>query len=143
MQGSDCSFFLLIQAVQVHKSFLPITNQNFPVSVSVSLQKLISPDHNKISLPTRISLYLYLYLFKNRFHPIKVKYCEIAQVCMMQKFSRFEHHSNFSKLAFQRLTILQMIVCQTVNQGQIQRIRFSQLNLICCKYLLCSNNTAM
>ena len=73
-------------------------------------------------LPTKIFLYLYLYLFKNRFHPIKVKYCEIAQVCMMQKFSRFEHHSNFSKLAFPRLTILQLILCQTVNQGQIQRI---------------------
>ena len=49
-------------------------------------------------LPTKIFLYLYLYLFKNRFHPIKVKYCEIAQVCMMQKFPALNITQTFRNL---------------------------------------------
>ena len=72
------------------------TNQNLPVSVS--LQKPILPDQSQISLATRISLYLYLYLFKNRFHPIKVKYCEIALVCMMQKFPALNITQTFGNL---------------------------------------------
>ena len=47
-------------------------------------------------LPTRI--FWYLYLFKNRSHPIKVKYCEIAQVCMMQKFPALNITQTFRNL---------------------------------------------
>ena len=85
------------------KSNILFTNQNISLSVSVPLQKPIPPDQSQI-LWDCTSLY-------------------------DAKVSRFEHHSNFSKLAFPRLTILQLIIYQTVNQGQIQRIWFSQFNL--------------
>ena len=83
------------------KVFLPFTNQNLRVSVSVPLQKLISPDHNKISLPTRISLYLYL--FKNRSYPIKVKYLYQPEslsicICTSSKTDSTRSKSNIVRL---------------------------------------------
>ena len=163
LQGSDCSFFLRTQAVQVHKSFLPFTNQNLPVSVSVPLQKLISPDHNKISLPTRISLYLYL--FKNRSYPIIVKYLYQPEslsicICTSSKTDSTRSKSNIVRLhkfvwrkSFPLWTSLKLFeTCiPEINNTAVDYLsncesRTNTKDLIltiqslrCCKYLLCSN----